>query len=74
MLVPQTDFCVIDENFVITRIRPKCRSISLTGKIPIGVTERGSLKHIRKWCMARLFKGCAQGKTAVNMLLTQNQH
>ena len=37
-------------------------------KICIGVTERGSLKNICKWCITCLFKGRAQRKTLVNML------
>ena len=37
-------FVYIDEDFAINWIRPKFLSPLLTGKIRIGVTERGSLK------------------------------
>ena len=37
-------FVYIDEDFAINCIRPKCLSLLLTGKIRIGVTERGSFK------------------------------
>ena len=40
-------FVYIDEDFAINWIRPEFLSILLTGKIRIGVTERGSLKDIR---------------------------
>ena len=53
------DFYVIDENFAINLIHPKFLSLLLTDKIPIGVTERGSLKNIPKRVHIRLFKGCA---------------
>ena len=62
----QTYFCVyIVEDFAIIRIRPQFLSVLLTGKIRIGVTERGSLKNNLKLCkpgwgvQIPLFKGCA---------------
>ena len=39
-------FAYIDEDFAINLIRPKFLSLLLTGKIRIGVTERGSFKKI----------------------------
>ena len=41
-----------DENFAINLICPKFFSLLLTYKIRIGVTERGSLKNIRKRCIS----------------------
>ena len=57
-MVPR-DFYVIDENFAINLIHPKFQSLLLTDKIPIGVTERGSLTKIPKRVHITLFKGCA---------------
>ena len=72
MLVAQTYFCVyIVEDFAIIRIRLHFLCVLLTGKIRIGVTERGSLKNIHKrfkpgdggggggGVQIPLFKGCA---------------
>ena len=39
-------FVYIDEDFAINWIRPKFLSLLSTGKICIGVTERGSFKKI----------------------------
>ena len=50
------NFVYIDEDFAINRIRLKFLSLLLTGIIRIGVTERGSLKNIRKWCISRSSK------------------
>ena len=56
----QKIFVYIDEEFAVNRIRPKFLSLLLTGKIRIGVTERGSFKkNIPKWCIITFFKGCA---------------
>ena len=50
-------FVYIDEDFAINSIRPKFLSLLLTGKIRIGVTERGSFKKkIRKRCISRSSK------------------
>ena len=61
-------FVYIDEDFPINLIRPKFRSLLLTGKIRIGVTERGSFKKYSEVVHIPLFKGCAKHKTAVNIL------
>ena len=45
-------FVYIDEDFAINLIQPKFRSVLFTGKIRIGLTERGSLKEYS------LFMGC----------------
>ena len=67
VLVAQRDFlCIWMKILKLIGIPPK---LLLTGKKKcICVTERGSLKNIRKRCISRLFKGCARGKTALNML------
>ena len=46
-------FVYIDENFAINGNRPKFLSLLLTGITRIGVTERGSLKNIRKRCISK---------------------
>ena len=46
-------FVYIDEGFAINWFRSKFPSLLLTGIIRIGVTERGSLKNIRKRCISR---------------------
>ena len=51
VLKAQADFCVYRGRFCL-----KFLSLLLTGKIRIGVTERGSLKAIRKWCVSRYSK------------------
>ena len=45
-------FVYIDEDFAINRICPKFLSLLMAGKIRIGMTERGSFKNIRKWCIS----------------------
>ena len=44
VLVVQTVFVYIAEDFAINYIRPKFLSLLLTVKIRIGVAEKGSLK------------------------------
>ena len=61
-------FVYIDEDFAINLIHPKFLSLLLTGKILIGVTERGSFKKYSEAVHILLFKGCAKHKTAVNIL------
>ena len=46
MLVGQTDYVNIDEDFAINGIRPKFLSLLMTGIIRIGVAERGSFNTI----------------------------
>ena len=52
-------FVYIDEDFAINCIRPKFLSLLLTGKICIGVTERGSFKKYSEAVHIPFFKGCA---------------
>ena len=62
-------FVLIEEDFVINKIRPKFLSLLLTGITRIGVTERGSFKKIfQEAVQIPFFKGCAERKTAVNIL------
>ena len=61
-------FVYIDEDFAINWICLKFLSLLLTGKIRIGVTERGSFKKYSEAVHIPLFKGCAKHKTAVNIL------
>ena len=49
----------IDEDFAINWIRSKFLSLLLTGKIHIGVTERGSFKKYSEEVHIPFFKGCA---------------
>ena len=53
------NFVYIDEDFATNWIRPKFLSLLLTGKIRIGVTERGSLKKYSEAVHTPFFKGCA---------------
>ena len=46
----------VDEDFAINLIRPKFLSLLMTGIIRIGVTERDSLKNIRKRCTSHSSK------------------
>ena len=55
----QTVFVYIDEDFAISLIRPKFLSFLMTGKICIGVTERGSFKENLEAVHIPFFKGCA---------------
>ena len=57
-------FVYIDEDFAINEIRPKFLSLLLTGIARIGVTE----KTFREAVHIPFFKGCAEHKTAVNIL------
>ena len=52
-------FVYIDEDFAINLIRPKFLSLLMTGKIRIGVTERGSFKKYSEAVHIPFFKGCA---------------
>ena len=52
-------FVYIDEDFAKNWIRPKFQSLLLTGKIRIGVTERGRFKKYSKVVHIPFFKGCA---------------
>ena len=49
-------FVYIDEDFAINLIRPKCLSLFMTGKICVGVTERGSFKKFWKRFISRSSK------------------
>ena len=57
-----------DDNFAINFIHSKFLSLLLTDKIRISVTERGSLKSIRKRCISRYLKNVHNIKC---LLLTQ---
>ena len=52
-------FVYMDEDFAINWIRPKLLSLLLTGKIHIGMTERGSFKKYSEVVHISFFKGCA---------------
>ena len=48
----------VDEDLALNRIRPKFLSLLLTGKVSIGVTERGSFKKYSEAVHFSFFKGC----------------